>query len=39
MTWSKVCDKYVISERTLNRYRKIAVDELVTVFGGKRDVV
>ncbi|GAB6157876.1 hypothetical protein JCM39194_10760 [Desulfotomaculum varum] len=39
MTWSKICDKYVISERTLNRYRKIAVDEIVTVFDGKRDVV
>ncbi|NSW92782.1 MAG: hypothetical protein HPY74_19440 [Firmicutes bacterium] len=39
MTWSKVCDKYAISERTLNRYRKIAVEGLVAVFDGKRAVI
>ena len=39
MTWSKVCDKYVISERTLNKYRKIAVDELVVTFDRKLAVI
>lgn len=39
MTWSEICEKYEISERTLNKYRKIAIDELATVFDGKRDIV
>lgn len=39
LSWSDVCKKCAISEKTLNKYRKKGIDEIITMFNLRRLVV
>lgn len=35
-SWSEICSKYSISEKTLNKYRKKGIEEIISMFDLRR---